>query len=393
VIVAADVPPEAWPNAPLARGVRRLLLLLTPGVCMAVTACARSTEPQDAIGALNAAAAALQAPSRAFMQVVSDEIMDGDLDPDRMRTSAAFPALLEASQQVLPAFEIAPADHEDLATFALSLGFSSIAPGSWQIGLHLDQGRGSEDFASFRLPAEDRDTPPFYARIEEGKRGEWRLASWPPKTREALDPVHHPRILLNAWDAGQVPGHQQNRILKEFGLRIAADKAWQQAEWKSQLIYHSLLLTPDATDPWSKFEEVARDAIQPPVPVADPEPFLILSSPAVPASLLLGALEVLARPGIRWAAVWVGTPGEILDDYQPLDQRLAWEPRTQDLVLAAGATDAEWNAALKDAAAHDAAVGLRLAPQDPVSLAVSDFARLRSRGIARIFLALPGDMR
>ncbi len=357
-----------------------------------LAACARSAEAEDAIMDLNGAAAALQEPARAFMQVVSDEIMEGDLDPDRIRTSAAFPALLEASRRILPAFEIAPADHEDLAAFALSLGFSEIETGSWQIGLHLDQGRESVDFASFRLPSDVLDTPTYYVRLEEGQRGAWRLASWPPKARDALQVSRGPRIHLNAWSAGQIPELHRQRVLKEFSIEIPAEMSWQQVEWRSAILYHSLFLAPDGTDPWWRFEEVARDIILPSVRVEDPEPFLILSGPAVPASLLLGALEVLARPGIRWPAVWVGTPGEILDDYQPLDQRLAWEPRAQDLVLAAGAADAEWDAALK-AAAGGAGVGLRLAPPDPVSLAVSDFARLRSRGIVSIFLALPGDTR
>lgn len=330
----------------------------------------------------------------AFAAQVSREFEDNELDPEELRRCSGFAQLLTASQKVAKEFPVAEADQEHLAYFALCLGSVREKPEAWALRQHADPGSGGGALASLELPPDQTGSATFLVRIAPDPKKGWKLASWPPRRREAFQPYppDSPRLHLQSWAAGSVPPDVQERFRKQFGSEIPADSAYAEVEWQRVVVHHSLMANAEGADPWQRLKLTVQDVLIP-MRVQDDaglpaEPLVILAGPDVPSSLVLGVLESLAQPKTRWPQIWIGLPGEMLDRCFLLDQRPAWDASAGDVILTLGGSEDEWAAALAGSAAGGA-VGLRLDPALPAAALFADLERLQQRKLARIFIALP----
>lgn len=356
----------------------RPLSFLIPAAALLLAACGGPSEPPTPEQSLADAVEEFHSAAVTFARQVGEEFADNAIDPAALHRSAGFANLLAASLKFKPDFPIAAEAREPLAYFALCLGHPD-KPLEWDVRLHPDPAAEDRAIASVHLPADEYNSPAFFVRVARDKKKGWQLASWPPLTRD---------------DFQQLPEGAARLILRftPAGSELAGGAAFSQIEWHGQALYHSLFQSEPGSDAWSRLEETLRDAI---LPAAETnaagqpaEPLYLLADPAVPASLLLGLLEVLARPAVRWSSVQVGLPGEALDRYFLLEQDLAWESVPQHPIVNAGGSEEEWSAALAGAGAG-AAVGLRLDPALTLGVVVAEIERLQKRGAARVFIALP----
>lgn len=372
----------------------RLLSFLIFAALLPAVSCGGSAQPKAPEQSLATVVDKFYQAAVAFEDQVSKEFADNLLDPAELHRCTGYAALQEASQKQLPDFPIGAEDHEHLAWFAMCLGRKAEKPAAWMVSLEQTPGDETQAIASIDLPPDEFWQPTFYVRLKrDGKEG-WKIASWPPRDRHGIQPYSEgtPRLHLSSWTAGAVPEPVQANFQRQFGSAIPPDSPFAQVEWKGSTLYHSLAPATAESDPWQHLRLTVQDVFIPSSAVdaagLPTEDLVILADPEVPASLLHGVLEALAQPKSRWALIWLGTPGGMVDHCFLLDQQLAWEPTAGDLILTAGGSEAEWTAALAGADPANP-VGLRLDSAMPVSQVVADLERLKSRGFTRVFIALP----
>jgi len=363
--------------------------LLAAAACHALPACGRSPAsmaPEESLGTI---LEQLHPAAVIFAERVRTEFEDNDNALNSLRKCKGFPALMSAAHRVAPGFTLQGDDLNSLGSFALDLGYVDQVPEHWQVQMLPDPVSPELKIASIQLQ-NDLGSDAYFVRMAPDKKKGWRLASWPPLVRWAFQryPLDAVRFRLLHWEAGAVPELVQFSGRRLFDVEIpAAESFVQVTEWFGRPLY-----SPADEDPWSKFQGSVMD-VRAGLGKSDLEgwptaPVYLLAEPAFPASLLLGVLETLARPPIRWPSVQLGTSTEAVDLYHPLEQQLAWEQQAGDLILAAGGSESDWTAALAGKATGSP-VGLRLDPALPVSAVIADLQRLQAHGFTRVFIALP----
>ena len=354
-----------------------------------VLSCGGGSAPSTPESSLESVLETFHAPAAAFAEQVRKEFEDNDFDVELFQRSAGFPALLVASQELLPDFVILGDDQDSLGYFADCLGHVNRALDDWQVKTHPDPASTDTLLASIEFP-DGLGFPDFFVRLARGQKLDWKLASWPPLQRWAFQ-GYSPgavRLRLHSWDSGDVPEQMRSAMKAAFGAEVPAGASLSQVtDWEGHP-----LSSPASDDPWSVLQYTVQDYRTqfgaPDAGGVPTRPIYLLADPRVPASLLLGVLETLARESIHWPSVWLGAPGEILDVYCPLEQQFAGKAEGESMVLTGGASEAEWTAALAGSNPGNP-VGLRLDPVQPVSSVIADLERLKRRGFTRAFIVLP----